>query len=189
LPPGRALPRPSPRWKPTLYAGSVAVLVAGLVVALNTPSDPKSEAIDNHRAKVILNAPGPALNANSELRQDMKLSEHAPGDQLDLDLTDFGATLPEGVTSEQIRSVFESHRAELLACYKTAAVQVPDLRGAIEFSWLVNVEGRAQEILVEQDSAGSGTLSSCVAQKMRGWKFPLKVKSAALHYSIGFKRR
>jgi len=58
------------------------------------------------------------------------------------------------------------------ACYEKALLANPGLGGRIVFDWTVTSTGKVKGVRVRSSTLGSAKVASCIAGKIRRWKFP-----------------
>ena len=73
---------------------------------------------------------------------------------------------------EIIRRVVRQHRREVRYCYEKQLVKNPDLSGKISVNFMIGSTGAVKSAVVKGSTMASDEVGSCVAKKVRRWKFP-----------------
>ncbi len=91
---------------------------------------------------------------------------------------------------EIIRRVVREHMSQIRYCYERELVKNPGLSGKITMKWIINGSGRVTTSTVADTSMKSKPVESCIARKIRGWRFP-KPKGGGIvivNYPFVFKK-
>lgn len=82
-------------------------------------------------------------------------------------------TVVGGLSKEVIGDVIRRHWNEIKYCYEKELQKDPNLQGKVAVNFTIDGSGSVSEASVTEDSVGSsGAVSSCMAQRIRRWKFP-----------------
>src|SRR5205823_3834617 len=87
-----------------------------------------------------------------------------------------GPGKPEVVGSidpELIRKVVHEHRAQIRTCYETQLTTRPNLAGKPVSAWTIDPTGAVTEAHTQETTLRDRTVESCVASKIRTWRFPI----------------
>jgi len=87
-----------------------------------------------------------------------------------------GPGKPEVVGSidpELIRKVVHEHRAQIRTCYETELTSKPNLAGKLVSAWTIDPTGAVTEAHTQETTLRDRTVESCVASKIRTWRFPI----------------
>lgn len=84
-----------------------------------------------------------------------------------------GAPRVNGYLSpEQIMRVVRQNQAAIRYCYETELQRQPSLRGRIEVSWRINLQGSVTTSRVARSTMGNPRVEGCIVRQVRGWRFP-----------------
>jgi len=87
-----------------------------------------------------------------------------------------GPGKPEVVGSidpELIRKVVHDHRAQIRNCYETQLTTRPNLAGKLVSAWTIDPAGAVTEAHTQESTLHDRTVESCVASKIKTWRFPI----------------
>jgi hypothetical protein len=87
-----------------------------------------------------------------------------------------GAGQPEvqgSIDPELIRKVVHDHRAQIRTCYETQLTTRPSLAGKLVSAWTIDQSGGVTEAHTQESTLHDKTVESCVAAKIRTWRFPI----------------
>ena len=87
-----------------------------------------------------------------------------------------GPGKPEVVGSidpELIRKVVHEHRAQIRTCYETELTSKPNLAGKLVSAWTIDPSGAVTEAHTQETTLRDRTVESCVASKIKTWRFPI----------------
>ncbi|MCY1059335.1 AgmX/PglI C-terminal domain-containing protein [Nannocystis sp. SCPEA4] len=71
-----------------------------------------------------------------------------------------------------IRRTVRAHLQEIRHCYDQALIRDSSARGRMAVQFMISGAGQVTSAAVVDDAIGDPTLSSCIAQAVRRWKFP-----------------
>lgn len=82
-------------------------------------------------------------------------------------------TVVGGLSKEVIGKVIQRHWNEIKYCYEKELQKDPNLQGKVSVMFTIDGTGSVADASVTEDSVGSNrAVSSCMAQRIRRWKFP-----------------
>jgi TonB family protein len=73
---------------------------------------------------------------------------------------------------ELIRKVIQANRAQIRYCYESMLNRFPKLGGKVAVKFVITATGTVASSSVAQSTAGNAELETCVAGRVRTWKFP-----------------
>nr|MDQ3037748.1 TonB family protein [Myxococcota bacterium] len=76
------------------------------------------------------------------------------------------------LSPEQIMRVVRQNQAAIRYCYETELQRQPNLRGRIEVSWRINLQGSVTSSRVARSTMGNPRVEGCIVRQVRGWRFP-----------------
>jgi hypothetical protein len=76
------------------------------------------------------------------------------------------------LSPEQIMRVVRQNQAAIRYCYETELQRQPNLRGRIEISWRINLQGAVTTSRVARSTMGNPRVEGCIVRQVRGWRFP-----------------
>ena len=76
------------------------------------------------------------------------------------------------LSNEQILRVVRQNLAAVRYCYESELQRQPSLRGRIEVSWRVNLQGAVTTSRVARSTMGNPRVEGCIVRQVRGWRFP-----------------
>lgn len=76
------------------------------------------------------------------------------------------------LSPEQIMRVVRQNQAAIRYCYETELQRQPNLRGRIEVSWRINLQGAVTTSRVARSTMGNPRVEGCIVRQVRGWRFP-----------------
>jgi hypothetical protein len=77
------------------------------------------------------------------------------------------------IDPELIRKVVHEHRAQIRTCYETQLTSRPDLAGKLVSAWTIDQSGAVTEAHTQESSLHDHTVETCVAAKIKTWRFPI----------------
>ncbi|MEL6178623.1 MAG: AgmX/PglI C-terminal domain-containing protein [Myxococcota bacterium] len=86
-----------------------------------------------------------------------------------------GATAVVGsgiVDRNAVSAVINRRRGALVSCYERELKKNPNLKGKITVRFTIGTAGRVTSSSVASSSLSSSAVGSCVASRIRGWRFP-----------------
>jgi hypothetical protein len=103
---------------------------------------------------------------------------------------DTGASeVDEGLTSDQVARVINSHMNEIKYCYDSATLRNDAIGGRVTTSFAVGSSGSVQSAGVGKSTVGDRRLHDCIVAHLKGWKFPKPRggKTVAVLFPFDFK--
>lgn len=82
------------------------------------------------------------------------------------------AEIEGGLERSQIEAVIRRNQGQILYCYERTLQTKPSVKGRVHMAWVINGSGRVSLAKVEDSSLDDSQVESCIAGKIRGWKFP-----------------
>jgi len=76
----------------------------------------------------------------------------------------------------KIKSAISKYTGQVKACYEQRLKSNPQLSGRVELLWYIN-SGRVSSVEVLGNSTGDSELASCIALKVRTWRFPADLET------------
>jgi hypothetical protein len=83
-----------------------------------------------------------------------------------------GARVKGKLSRADVMRVINSHIGQVQACYEKALLNNPSLGGRIVFDWTVTSKGTVTGVRVRSSTLGSAKVASCIASRIKRWKFP-----------------
>jgi hypothetical protein len=77
-----------------------------------------------------------------------------------------------GMDKEAIRRVIREHLREIRNCYERELQRSPDLYGKLVLEWDIEEGGRVSRCVVKSNALGNDSVASCIASRLKTWKFP-----------------
>ena len=77
------------------------------------------------------------------------------------------------IDPELIRKVVHEHRAQIRTCYETQLTSKPNLAGKLVSAWTIDQSGAVTEAHTQESALHDHTVESCVAAKIKTWRFPI----------------
>ena len=77
------------------------------------------------------------------------------------------------IDPELIRRVVHDHRAQIRTCYETQLTAKPSLAGKLVSAWTIDPLGAVTEAHTQESTLRDHNVESCVAQKIKTWRFPI----------------
>jgi hypothetical protein len=77
------------------------------------------------------------------------------------------------IDPELIRKVVHEHRAQIRTCYETQLTSSPNLAGKVVSAWTIDPTGVVTEAHTQESALHDKTVESCVAAKIKTWRFPI----------------
>ncbi|MBS1962468.1 MAG: AgmX/PglI C-terminal domain-containing protein [Bdellovibrionales bacterium] len=103
---------------------------------------------------------------------------------------DTGASdVEEGLTSDQVARVINSHMNEVRYCYESATLRNDSIGGRLMTKFAVGASGSVASAGVGSSTVGDRRLHDCIVSHLRGWKFPKPRggKTVAVLFPFDFK--
>lgn len=85
------------------------------------------------------------------------------------------AEVQGGLDMNQIAAVINKNKGQIIYCYEKGLQQNPNLSGRVGMQFVIGGAGRITTLKVAQSSLRSRSVETCMAAKMRSWKFPQPV--------------
>ena len=76
-----------------------------------------------------------------------------------------------GVNRDAILRIIRRNKYQIESCYGATLQKTPDLEGKVRFQWEIDSKGKVRNIKVIGNSTGSGALASCIATRLRRFRF------------------
>jgi TonB family protein len=77
-----------------------------------------------------------------------------------------------GLDKHVIRRIVRAHISEVRACYNAGIAEDPELAGRVNVQFSIDAEGTVAAAVVHESTLRDAATASCIAQAVRGWKFP-----------------
>lgn len=82
-----------------------------------------------------------------------------------------------GLSAEQ---VVRRYSSQTQYCHHAAAERWSQVAGRVEVAWTI-VDGQVQDVQVIDDTTGDPAMASCVARKVKYWRFPADMNAEISH--------
>jgi TonB family protein len=93
---------------------------------------------------------------------------------------------PEGtIDKELIHRIVREHLGQMRYCYEQLLPRMPNLSGRVTVKWHVTSQGIVDESEVVSSTAQTPELGSCVAGRVRTWRFP-PAKQATAGFTVTY---
>lgn len=99
------------------------------------------------------------------------------------------ASVESGLDRDQIAAVVQKNMGQIIYCYESGLQSRPDLRGRLTAHWVINGQGRVNLSQIAHSSVGDNKVESCIASKIKGWKFPKPVGAVNVDVDYPFELR
>lgn len=96
------------------------------------------------------------------------------------------AEVEGGLTKSQIDAVIRRNQGQITYCYEKSLQSKPNIRGRIHYAWKIGPSGRVSSVAVEDSSVNESSVESCIASKIRGWKFPRPAGNSTVSVNYPF---
>ena len=93
---------------------------------------------------------------------------------------------------EETNRTINLYSIQLKLCYKDSlATKEKKFQGDIFIAWKVNDHGQVQDIAFPKNEIQSGSLKTCIREKMLGWDFPKAPEGllTSLNYTFSFREK
>lgn len=108
-------------------------------------------------------------------------AEAAPSDPMPSLAVGSVQTRVEGDLSiAAVQEVLEARRAQIVDCYRDAYRRRPGIRGRLEMTWRIDVDGTASDAGVASTTIDDPALHDCIAKVIETWRFPPSAAGAAV---------
>ncbi|GEN08136.1 FHA domain protein [Myxococcus fulvus] len=91
---------------------------------------------------------------------------------VDVGITSSDPEVMGSLDKELIRKVIQANRAQIRYCYESMLNRFPKLGGKVAVKFVITATGTVASSSVAQSTAGNAELETCVAGRVRTWKFP-----------------
>jgi len=91
---------------------------------------------------------------------------------VDVGITSSDPEVMGSLDKELIRKVIHMNRGQIRYCYESLLNRFPKLGGKVAVKFVITATGAVASSSVAQSTAGNADLETCVAGRVRTWKFP-----------------
>ena len=91
---------------------------------------------------------------------------------VDVGITSSEPEVMGSLDKELIRKVIHMNRGQIRYCYESLLNRFPKLGGKVAVKFVITATGSVASSTVAQSTAGNADLETCVAGRVRTWKFP-----------------
>lgn len=91
---------------------------------------------------------------------------------VDVGITSSDPEVMGSLDKELIRQVIQRNRGQIRYCYESLLNRFPKLGGKVSVKFIISANGSVATSNVAQSTAGNSDLETCVAGRVRTWKFP-----------------
>ncbi|NPC48602.1 TonB family protein [Corallococcus sp. AB032C] len=91
---------------------------------------------------------------------------------VDVGITSSDPEVMGSLDKELIRQVIQRNRGQIRYCYESLLNRFPKLGGKVSVKFVISANGSVATSNVAQSTAGNSDLETCVAGRVRTWKFP-----------------
>lgn len=91
---------------------------------------------------------------------------------VDVGITSSDPEVMGSLDKELIRQVIQRNRGQIRYCYESLLNRFPKLGGKVSVKFIISATGAVATSNVAQSTAGNSDLETCVAGRVRTWKFP-----------------
>ncbi|RJS19331.1 hypothetical protein DRW03_23590 [Corallococcus sp. H22C18031201] len=91
---------------------------------------------------------------------------------VDVGITSSDPEVMGSLDKELIRQVIQRNRGQIRFCYESLLNRFPKLGGKVAIKFIISANGSVASSNVAQSTAGNAELETCVAGRVRTWKFP-----------------
>jgi TonB family protein len=91
---------------------------------------------------------------------------------VDVGITSSEPEVMGSLDKELIRKVIQMNRGQIRYCYESLLNRFPKLGGKVAVKFVITATGSVASSSVAQSTAGNAELETCVAGRVRTWKFP-----------------
>ncbi|MCE9668256.1 adventurous gliding motility protein GltG [Myxococcus stipitatus] len=91
---------------------------------------------------------------------------------VDVGITSSDPEVMGSLDKELIRKVIQMNRGQIRFCYESLLNRFPKLGGKVSVKFVITANGSVASSSVAQSTAGNAELETCVAGRVRTWKFP-----------------
>ena len=162
-----------------LLAGGVIVLIIAGVIFFMQRSAPAERKEAPPVIEEPIEIPAP-LVISDNIKPIEQISQDAGATVVTEDPQTPTVTRPRGHASEpmgkidtrQIKVFINSRFSQVRACYERRLKLNPMLEGTLDLRIAISSAGKVTGIGVNKDTVGDSTMTSCVKNTIRKWKFP-----------------
>ncbi len=97
------------------------------------------------------------------------------------------AEVEGGLDRDQIDAVVRKNMGQIIYCYEQGLQSSPGLRGRITSHFMINGQGGVSLSKIAYSSLRSAQVEGCVAQKIRGWRFPKPIGGVTVDVNYPFE--
>lgn len=73
---------------------------------------------------------------------------------------------------ELIQRVINANKAQVRYCYEVELQRDQNLEGKVAVKWIIGATGAVAQVVVTESTMRSPRVGQCLAEKIRGWRFP-----------------
>ena len=161
------------------------------------PPDPEpiAEAPAQPDAPAAQAAPTPQPEAEPAAQSDARLQQPPPpaaadagprGQTTEIGIPAAEATLTGALDKELIRRVVRENQRQIRHCYERLLQRNPGLAGRVTVRWRIDADGSVGESEVAESTVNTPALGACLADAVRGWKFPRPKGGGVVRVSYPF---
>jgi len=99
------------------------------------------------------------------------------------------ASFEAGLDRDQIIAVVQKNMGQIIYCYEMGLQSKPNLKGRLTAAWVINGSGRVNTSAIDYSSVGDNKVESCIAGKIKTWKFPKPVGGVNVDVTYPFELR
>lgn len=96
------------------------------------------------------------------------------------------ASVSGGLTREQINKVVRRNKKDVNRCYENRLQFSPNLAGEVVMEFLIDASGRVVSSKAGSSALRDQALESCIARKIKGWRFDKPVNGRKVQVSYPF---
>ncbi|MBY0315212.1 MAG: AgmX/PglI C-terminal domain-containing protein [Bdellovibrionales bacterium] len=99
------------------------------------------------------------------------------------------ASVEAGLDRDQINAVVQKNMGQIIYCYEMGLQSKPNLKGRLTAEWTINSSGRVSTAKTAYSSVSDLQVESCIAGKIKNWKFPKPVGGVNVEVAYPFELR
>lgn len=99
------------------------------------------------------------------------------------------ASVESGLDRDQIAAVVQKNMGQIIYCYEMGLQGKPNLRGRLTAHWMINGQGRVNTSQIAHSSVDDSKVENCIANKIKGWKFPKPLGGVNVDVDYPFELR
>ena len=96
------------------------------------------------------------------------------------------ALVQGGLDRDQVAAVINRNIGQIIFCYEKGLQKNPNLSGRVTMSFEIGTQGRVNYAFPKVSSLRSPLVESCMANKLKGWKFPKPVGNVSVKVTYPF---